>query len=73
MSDGKPVVRLLRYIRYLHQGEIIAINGQNNDDVNLPGILGLVSTYDGQQVVVLQKVAARPIAVEVRAPTDCVV
>jgi hypothetical protein len=68
MTLGNPVLRLLRYIRYLarrrRQSQTLP-DGRKKQ--NAPGVLSFVRTDDGQQTVAFQKLAYGFISVEVRA------
>jgi hypothetical protein len=61
ITDGNPVVLVLRYIRYLYDSEV-ECNQYLVMENNAPSILSFVRPDDGEEVVPFQELAGRCIA-----------
>jgi hypothetical protein len=61
MTEGKPVVLVFRYMRYLH-GQFIKLANRDRKEV-LPCILSLVCSDDRQQIIAFKKVTRSLVSV----------
>jgi hypothetical protein len=57
MTLGNPVLRLLRYMRYLYAIRINRNTRMSGEGFDAPGILCLMRAKDGQQATAPEKVA----------------
>ena len=72
MTLGNPVLRLLRYIRYLRRVVNHSRTGEFDGKPDAPSVLSFVRTDDGQQAVAFQKLAHGFIRIEVGAASHVV-
>lgn len=73
MTEGKPVVLVLRYIRYLQEELASVTESPTSQATSVPCILRLVRSDYRQKVVTLKELACCVVAEEVRAASNVIV